>query len=74
MFFSQVEHITIDIASIEDPPNHFLELNECVTATVANTTIRAPYLSPNSDGLNFYGGFDGTMRDMVVDNGDDCVR
>jgi polygalacturonase len=33
----------------------------------------APYSSPNTDGINIYGGFDNLLENSVVDNGDDCV-
>ena len=33
----------------------------------------APYSSPNTDGINIYGGFDTVLENSVVDNGDDCV-
>jgi polygalacturonase len=35
--------------------------------------VVAPHSSPNTDGINIYGGFDTVLEGPVVDNGDDCV-
>ena len=50
-----------------------MELVSCVSSRVRFVSMNAPFLSPNSDGLNFYGGFDSVFSDSVVTNGDDCV-
>ncbi|GMH63081.1 hypothetical protein TL16_g12918 [Triparma laevis f. inornata] len=59
--------------TLKDAPNHNIEMDECVTSRLHDFVITAPYISPNTDGVNFYGGFDSLMENVVVDNGDDCV-
>ena len=38
-----------------------------------NVDVRAPHSSPNTDGINFYGGHDQSFTNSYVSNGDDCV-
>jgi len=54
--FNKVNNVEITGVTLKDPPNHFIEIVECVNSRVHKMIFSAPYLSPNSDGLNFYGG------------------
>ena len=71
--FDEVERLTIEGLTLRDSPNHHIELSGVVGARLRRLTIDAPYHSPNTDGVNFYGGWDSLLEDAVVDNGDDCV-
>ena len=53
--------------------NHFIKIVDCVTVRVDGLLLEAPHESPNTDGINFYGGFDQSFSDSHVSNGDDCV-
>ena len=54
-------------------PNHNVELDNCSAARVDGVRMEAPHLSPNTDGINFYGGTDQAFTNSAVSNGDDCV-
>mmetsp|Transcript_10624 Transcript_10624/g.21840 ORF Transcript_10624/g.21840 Transcript_10624/m.21840 type:complete len:446 (+) Transcript_10624:2-1339(+) len=69
----KVERVTIEGVTLKDAPNHNVEIGECVTNRLHDLTITAPYISPNTDGVNFYGGFDSILEDSIIDNGDDCI-
>lgn len=69
----QVHRLRIDNIFLRDAPNHHIEVDECVNVRVENIEAVSPHLSPNTDGINFYGGFDQMLRDSTISNGDDCV-
>lgn len=73
LVLSNVEGASVDGLTLLNAPNHNIELSGVVGARVKRLTILAPYLSPNTDGVNFYGGWDSLMQDCVINNGDDCV-
>jgi polygalacturonase len=73
IILDNVHRVAIHDITLKDSPNHFIELVECVASRVYGVTMNAPYISPNTDGINFYGGFDSVLRDTLIDNGDDCV-
>jgi polygalacturonase len=73
MAFGGVHGLTIDGMRLQNPPNHFIEVSDCVGVRVRNLHSEAPNNSPNTDGINFYGGSDQLFEDSVVHNGDDCV-
>ena len=56
-----------------DPPNHFIEVSDCSQVRVHHLEATAPNNSPNTDGMNFYGGEDQSIVDSVITNGDDCI-
>ena len=71
--FSSVTGVRIDNLHFRNPPNHFIEMNSCTYVRVNNIDSRAPHQSPNTDGINFYGGFDQSLTNSYISNGDDCV-
>ena len=71
--FSSVTGVRIDNLHFRNPPNHFIEINSCTHVRVNNIDSRAPHQSPNSDGINFYGGHDQSFTNSYISNGDDCV-
>jgi len=71
---SQIEGATINGSlTLRDSPNHNLRVEYNVHARISGLVISAPYSSPNTDGINVYGGFDALLEHCVIDNGDDCV-
>ena len=54
-------------------PNHNICFRSCTGVRVDNIYIKAPLYSPNTDGINFYGGKDQSLTNSVIENGDDCV-
>ena len=56
-----------------NPPNHHIEVDSCMNVRVDRFTATAPHDSPNSDGINFYGGFDQSLTNSIISNGDDCI-
>jgi polygalacturonase len=71
--FTGVTGLRIDNLHLRNPANHFIELESCTNVRVDKMDIKAPNESPNSDGINFYGGHDQSFTNSVVHNGDDCV-
>ena len=59
--------------TFENSPNHNIELNNNSLVRVDNIHVKAPHTSPNTDGINFYGGHDQSFTNSFVSNGDDCV-
>lgn len=70
---SAVDGVTVDNITFADSPNHNIEVDSCVGVRVSNFHTTEPHFSPNTDGINFYGGFDQSLTDSVISNGDDCV-
>eukprot|EP00949_MAST-11_sp_MAST-11-sp1_P005194 g5194.t1 len=58
---------------LKNSPNHNIEVVSCTAVRVKDIFIEAPHSSPNTDGINFYGGHDQSFINSVVSNGDDCV-
>jgi len=71
--FNKIERVTIEGVTLKDAPNHNVEVVESVTNRLHDLIFTAPYISPNTDGVNFYGGFDSVLKDSTIDNGDDCI-
>ena len=69
----KVHGVYIDSLHLRNPPNHFIEIDTCTHVRVNNVNMKAPHESPNSDGINFYGGHDQSLTNSVISNGDDCV-
>ena len=70
---SEIEGLTVDNLTLLNSPNHNLRLEGIVGARIQRLRVSAPYLSPNTDGVNFFGGWDQLMEDATLDNGDDCI-
>ena len=68
-----MEQLRIQDIRLEDPANHFIEVVGSLGARVNLINAAAVHVSPNSDGINFYGGFDQSLTNSVISNGDDCV-
>ena len=45
----------------------------CILCVYLSFTATEPNVSPNTDGINFYGGFDQLLEDSTISSGDDCV-
>lgn len=73
LVLSQIEGVRINGVTLLNAPNHNIEVQGNVHTRLQGLKIKAPYVSPNTDGVNFYGGFDSMIEDSVIDNGDDCV-
>eukprot|EP00466_Bigelowiella_natans_P019157 jgi/Bigna1/34518/e_gw1.5.71.1 len=58
---------------LHDSPNHHMRIENCTVVRVDHLIVDSPLLSPNTDGVNFYGGKDQSFTNSVVTNGDDCV-
>lgn len=72
--FSGVTGVRIDGGlHLRNSPNHHIEVDQCSGVRVDDIDIKAPTESPNTDGINFYGGRDQSFTNSVVHNGDDCV-
>jgi polygalacturonase len=73
-YFSNVTGLTINGSlTMKDAPTGFVRLSGNVGTRISGLTLSAPYLTPNTDGINVYGGFDTLLEDSIIDNGDDCV-
>ena len=59
--------------TFKNAPTGFIRLSGNVGTRISGLTLSAPYLTPNTDGINVYGGFDTLLEGSTVDNGDDCV-
>jgi polygalacturonase len=70
---SDVTRLEISNLDLQDPANHFIELSNTTTARVHGLAMSADNLSPNTDGINFYGGTDQLLTSTTIANGDDCV-
>lgn len=70
---NNVVGLQIDNIQITDSPNHHIEVVNCTAVRVDAIHIKAPLESPNTDGINFYGGVDQMLSNSVISNGDDCV-
>jgi polygalacturonase len=70
---ASVDGLRIDEIALQDPPNHHLEVSDCVGVRLDRLRMDAPHLSPNTDGVNFYGGRDQSLTNSRISNGDDCV-
>jgi polygalacturonase len=70
--FNNVSRLTISRLSTHNPPNHHLRVNDCNRVRIERWSAYSPG-APNTDGVNFAGGRDQSVRDSVVWNGDDCV-
>ena len=70
---SAVEGLRVADITLNDAANHNLRILASSHVRVDSVTITAPHDSPNTDGVNFYGGFDQALTNSVVSNGDDCV-
>ena len=68
-----VTNVLIQNIHFEDSPNHNIEVSNCTTVRVDRLFINAPQISPNTDGINFYGGRDQSLTNSIIANGDDCV-
>ena len=68
-----VRGLRIDGVTLTNPPNHHIETSGCVGVRIDNIKLEAPHASPNTDGVNFYGGFDQLLSNSLISNGDDCV-
>ena len=71
--FHGVRDLHIGPLRIRDPPNHFIQVDECHGVRVDGLQATAPPASVNTDGINFYGGNDQSIRNSVIENGDDCI-
>ena len=71
--FRNVVGVRMDNLHLRNPPNHFVEMDSCTNVRVNNMNMKAPHESPNSDGINFYGGQDQSLTNSLISNGDDCV-
>ncbi len=72
--FSDAVGVRIDGGlTFQNAPNHNIEVSNCTGVRVDGIRVQAPLASPNTDGLNFYGGSDQSFTNSVVHNGDDCV-
>ena len=58
---------------MRNAPTGFVRLYGNVRTRISGLQLSAPYLTPNTDGINIYGGYDTLLEHSVVDNGDDCV-
>ena len=59
--------------TITDAPMWTIHLIGCRAIAIAGCTIRNDLLMPNTDGVNFDGCQDGTLRDSTIEAADDCV-
>lgn len=70
---TQVHRLRIHDITLKDAPNHNIETDSSVNVRIDNIRVLAPNFSPNTDGVNFYGGFDQMLSNSMITNGDDCV-
>ena len=68
-----VSGVRIDDIALADSPNHHIEVSGCRHVRIDGITIDAPHLSPNTDGVTFYGGDDQSLTNSRISNGDDCT-
>lgn len=73
MVFSKAKDLRIGPLRLQDPPNHFIQCIDCNGFRVDGLEATASSTSPNTDGINFYGGNDQSIRNSVIRNGDDCI-
>jgi galacturan 1,4-alpha-galacturonidase len=70
---SSARGLTIDGIHMRSGPNHFIEVADSIGTRIRGLDAQAPHLSPNTDGVNFYGGFDSVLEHSRISNGDDCI-
>ena len=58
---TSIEGLTVDGLTLLNAPNHNFRVEGIVGARIRWLNVSAPYLSPNTDGVNFYGGWDQLM-------------
>jgi len=68
-----IHGLRINNIMLRDAPNHHIETDSCVNVRIDKIRVSAPNVSPNTDGVNFYGGFDQMLSNSIITNGDDCV-
>ncbi|XP_057969494.1 probable polygalacturonase At1g80170 [Malania oleifera] len=57
---------------VDSPQSHML-LMECNSVYVNNLNVKAPGLSPNTDGIHIQSVTDLTISNSIISTGDDCV-
>ena len=73
-YFVNVTGLTVNGSlTMRNAPTGFVRLYGNVRTRISGLRLSAPYLTPNTDGINIYGGYDTLLEHSVVDNGDDCV-
>lgn len=65
--------LVIQDVLFRNSPNHNIMLHESARVRVRRIRVEAPHHSPNTDGINFGGGYDQSIVDSHISNGDDCV-
>ena len=70
--FNSVSRLLVDGVRTHNPPNHHLRVNDCSRVRIQRWSAYSPG-APNTDGVNFAGGFDQAVINSTVWNGDDCV-
>ena len=68
-----ISNFVIDGLHAQNSPNHHMYIEDCASVRVSNLNVTAPADSPNTDGINFAGGFDQSIVDSHISNGDDCI-
>ena len=71
--FTNVEGVRVNRLKFENSPNHNVKVYNCSNVRIDQIHIKAPSLSPNTDGVNFHGGSDQSLTNSIIENGDDCV-
>ena len=73
LYLENMENVRVENVHFVDSPNHNIEVSNCTHVRVNELYVDAPHNSPNTDGINFYGGMDQSLTNSVISNGDDCV-
>uniref|UniRef100_A0A7N1A6Q3 Polygalacturonase n=1 Tax=Kalanchoe fedtschenkoi TaxID=63787 RepID=A0A7N1A6Q3_KALFE len=72
--FFGCNHLRINyITSLHSPKNHF-SISQCNDVEISNIKIKAPYNSPNTDGIDISHTVGVIIKDSHIATGDDCVE
>ncbi|XP_028766596.1 probable polygalacturonase At3g15720 [Neltuma alba] len=71
--FHACEGLKVNRVNLINTPGGHISLNGCNGSVVSNIHLRAPNDSPNTDGLGISSSSHVTIRDSIMEVGDDCV-
>ncbi|KAK4743544.1 hypothetical protein SAY87_001545 [Trapa incisa] len=71
--FFMSNNLTVQGLKIKDSPQFHFRFDGCQNVLVQSLTIKAPALSPNTDGIHIENTNNVEIYDSIISTGDDCV-
>ncbi|KAL4305400.1 hypothetical protein HN51_039391 [Arachis hypogaea] len=71
--FFMGSNLTVQELRVRDSPQIHLRFDACRSVHIESIHIKAPRLSPNTDGIHIENSTDVKIYNTVISNGDDCV-